>query len=196
MKIRALLIAIAATAAQFAGAANTPPLSDVWSIAPSGTASSSGELLFRLTPGDGADATEITVSVSSGTSETGVASNIRRVLNSQLRSDRFDVEAGEGANVLVKSTGKTGFSLELIDSDVESLRVAVHSAEPVVPPTVPKQATPANPPTTTPATPPAPGDAVPPEVTPGEVVPAPDSAPPRLIGSTLAPAPRFRYRFP
>jgi hypothetical protein len=164
MKIRALLLAItAATIAQFAGAANTPPLSDAWSIASSGTASSSGELLFRVTPGDGGDATEITVSVASGTDETGVAGNIRRALNTQLRGDRFDVEAGEGANVLVKATGKTGFSLELIDSDVESIRVAVQSAQPVAPPTVPRQATPANPPATTPATPPAPGDVVPPE---------------------------------
>ena len=54
------------TMAQFAGAANTPPLSGSWNIAPSGTASSSGELLFRVTPGDGSDATEITVSVAVG----------------------------------------------------------------------------------------------------------------------------------
>lgn len=195
MKIRATLLAItAATLAQFAGAANTPPLSDTWSIAPSGTASSSGELLFRLTPGDGGDATEITVSVASGTDETGVASNIRRALNTHLRGDRFEVEAGEGANVLVKATGKSGFSLELVDSDVESLRVAVQSAQPVAPPTVPRQAAPANPPENTPATPPAPGGAAPPQQQPDEA--APDSQPPRLIASTLLPAPRFRYRFP
>jgi len=195
MKIRAMFLAItAATIAQLASAANTPPLSEAWNIASSGTASSSGELLFRVTPGDGGDATEITVSVSSGTDETGVAGNIRRALSTQLRGDRFDVEAGAGANVLVKSAGPTGFSLELIDSDVENIRVAVRSADPVVPPTVPKQATPANPPNTTPATPPAPGDAVPPEVSPGEVTP--DSTPPRLTASILLPAPRFRYRFP
>ena len=44
--------------------------------------------------------------------------------------------------MLVKSSGKSGFSLELIDSDVENIRVAVQSTEPVAPPTVPKQATP------------------------------------------------------
>ena len=176
MKIRAMRFASTVLAiAQMAGAANTPPLSGEWNIAPSGTASSSGELLFRVTPGDGSDATEVTVSVSSGTDETGVANNIRRALNTQLRGDRFDVEAGQGANVLVKSSSKTGFSLELVDSDVESIRVAVQSAQPVAPPTVPRQATPANPPTTTPATPPAPGDAVPPAPGPGEAAP---SAPP------------------
>ena len=133
MQIRAMLFALTVLAiARMAGAANTPPLSGEWNIAPSGTASSSGELLFRVTPGDGSDATEVTVSVSSGTDETGVASNIRRALSTQLRGDRFDVEAGQGANVLVKSSGKTGFSLELVDSDVENIRVAVQSAQPVV----------------------------------------------------------------
>jgi len=178
MKLPAMLLAItAATFAQFAGAANTPPLSGSWSIAASGTASSSGELLFRMTPGDGSDATEITVSVASGTDETGVANNIRRALNTQLRGDRFDVEAGVGANVLLKATGKTGFSLELVDSDVESLRVAVQSAQPVAPPTVPRQATPATPPTTTPATPPAPGAAVPPAQPSQPVPPQPTQQP-------------------
>jgi outer membrane biosynthesis protein TonB len=162
MKVRVLLIAIAALGvSQIAGAANTPPLSEAWNIASTGTASSSGELLFRVTVGD-SDPTEITVSVTSGTDEVGVAGNIRRALNTQLRSDRFDVVAGEGANVLVTSAGSTGFSLELVDSDVENIRVAVQSAQPAAPPTVPQQATPANPPATTPATPPAPGDVVPP----------------------------------
>lgn len=224
MTIRALLIALTAAAAQVAGAANTPPLSEAWNIASSGKASSSGELLFRVTPGDGGDATEITVSVSSGTDDTGVASNIRRALNSQLRADRFNVQQGEGANVLLTSQREPGFSVELINSDVENVRVVVQSATPAAPPTVPRQATPANPPTPTPSTPPAPGDVVPPEPGPGEAAPsapssttpsapnpatpsapttpapsesgAPASSPPRLIASTLPPAPRFRYRFP
>jgi hypothetical protein len=224
MMIRALLIALTAAAAQVAGAANTPPLSEAWNIASSGKASSSGELLFRVTPGDGGDATEITVSVSSGTDDTGVASNIRRALNAQLRADRFNVQQGEGANVLLTSQREPGFSIELIDSDVENVRVLVQSATPVAPPTVPQQATPANPPTQVPATPPAPGDAVPPEPGPGEATPsapstttpsapgtptpsapstpspsapsAPASSPPQLTAGTLLPPPRFRYRFP
>ena len=165
MKIRVFLISLALVSA--ANAANTPPLSDSWNIAPSGTASTSGELLFRVTPGDGSDATEVTVFVLSGTNDTGVASNIRRALNSQLRADRFNVEPGEGANVLLTNGGReNGFSIELVDSDVENVRVVVQSATPTAPPTVPQQATPANPPQTTPATPPAPGDAVPPAITP------------------------------
>jgi hypothetical protein len=192
MKIRALLMSLALVSA--ANAANTPPLSPSWNIAPSGTASTSGELLFRVTPGDGSDATEVTVFVLSGTNDTGVASNIRRALNSQLRADRFNVEPGEGANVLLTNGGRaSGFSVELIDSDVENVRVDVQSAAPVAPPTVPQQATPANPPQTAPATPPAPGDALPPPTTttppasesqpapaipPADARPLPDPAPP------------------
>jgi hypothetical protein len=185
MKLRVLLISLS-MAASAAHAANTPPLSDSWNISPSGTAATSGELLFRVTPGDGGDATEVTVFVLSGTNDTGVASNIRRALNSQLRADRFNVEPGEGANVLLTNDGNDDvFSIELVDSDVENVRVVVQSAAPTAPPTVPEQATPANPPQTTPATPPAPGDAMPPPAntpSPGNAsqpaAPAPSNSPP------------------
>jgi hypothetical protein len=174
MNTRAILISLAATVAMSVNAANTPPLSDSWNIAPAGTASSSGELLFRVTPGDGGDAIEVTVFVLSGTNDTGIASNIRRALNSQLRADRFNVEPGEGANVLLTNGGRDGrFSMELIDSDVENVRVVVQSAAPVAPPTVPEQATPATPPQVAPETPPAAGDAAPP---PPVTTPSPGNA--------------------
>jgi hypothetical protein len=190
--IRVLLLAAAlALPASLAISANTMPLSPAWNIAPSGTAASSGELLFRVTPADGGDATEVTVYVLSGTNDTGVASNIRRALNSQLRTDRFNVEPGEGANVLLTSNAKPGFSLELVDSDVENVRVSVQSAAPVAPPTVPKQATPANPPPPSPSAPtsqPSSGDALPPL----EAVPPADSsqpaAPPPANSPAAAPA--------
>jgi hypothetical protein len=162
-------------------AENSTPLSEAWNIAPSGTAASSGELLFRVTPSDGEDPVEVTVFVLSGTNETGVASNIRRALGSQLKADRFNVESGQGANVLVTPTGGEGdFALELIDSDVENVRVLVQSAAPIATPTVPAQSAPAN--TPSPATPPAPGDVTPP---PAEAAPppAPEATPP----STPAP---------
>ncbi|MEO8019413.1 MAG: hypothetical protein ABI769_16500 [Pseudomonadota bacterium] len=163
--------------ASFAHAANSPPLSPSWNIASTGKASSSGELLFRITPGDGGDATEVTVFVLSGTNDTGVASSIRRALNLQLRADRFSIEAGEGANVMLTSQDQKDFSVELVDSDVESVRVAVQSAAPAAPPTVPKQAAPATAPP--PATPAAPGDAMPPaEAAPPQNSSAPAAQPP------------------
>jgi hypothetical protein len=161
-------------------AANTPPIADSWNITSSGKAESSGELLFRVTPGVGSAPLEVTVFVLSGTNETGVASNIRRALSTRL-GQRYNVEAGEGANVLLSGDrGTSGFSVELVESDVENVRVSVQSATPVAPPTVPPQRVPANSPAT-PATPPAPGDAIPPGTAPGDAespaVPTPAPGP-------------------
>jgi hypothetical protein len=158
MMIRVMLIASIAAIAQMAGAANSLPVSNAWNVAPSGDATSSGELHFRMTAGD-ANPVDITVPIMSGAKEGSIARYIQRALSSQLRAHQVEVEAGEGANVLVTSSANTRFSLELVTSDVENVRVAVQSAAPTAPPTVPKQATPANPPP--PATPPAPGDAMP-----------------------------------
>jgi hypothetical protein len=156
------------------------PLSSAWNIASSGKAASSGELLFRVTPGGGADPVEVSVFVLSGANETGVASSIRRALSSQLDTRRFDVEAGQGANVLVSENAgiagvsAPGFAVELIDSDVENVRVMVQSAAPMASPTVPAQSVPAEQPT--PPTPAAPGDAVPPANPQTPATPAPDAS--------------------
>ena len=93
--------------------------------------------------------------------------------------------------MILKGAGENGFSVELIGSDVENVRVAVRSAEPAVPPTVPKQSTPANPPT--PATPPAPGDAVPPEAALTDHATA--GPPLRMKAGLRLPTPNFRPRF-
>jgi hypothetical protein len=182
--------------------ANTPPLSNAWNIAPAGKAAASGELEFRITSNDGSNPVDISVPVIAGTSEDGIARNIRRALSSQLRADRFNVTLGEGANVLVTDQlGKSSFSLELTDSGVDNVRVTVQSVAPVAPPTVPQQTTPANPPVQAPATPPAPGDVVPPndpapESQPGTQTPViqppasppPAAPPPNATGGAGAPA--------
>ena len=169
-------------------AANSPPIAEAWNITSSGKAGSSGELRFRLSDQANDDSIEITVFVLSGTNETGVASSIRRALSDQLDAQRFDVDAGEGANVQLSTDRNDRFSLELIDSDIDDVRVVVSSATPLAPPTVPQQRSPANSPAI-PATPPAPGDASPapapglatppatPATPPAESPPAESSAP-------------------
>lgn len=140
-------------------AANSMPVADAWNITSSGKAGSSGELLFRVTGEAGSDPVEVTVYVLSGSNESGVASSIRKALSSQLDARRFNVEAGEGPNVLLSRDGANrGFSVELLNSDVDDVRITVQSATPVAPPTVPSQQMPATPPMT-PRTPPASGDA-------------------------------------
>jgi hypothetical protein len=112
--------------------------------------------------------------VLSGANDTGVASNIRRALSTQLDAQRFNVIGGDGANVLVtNAAGSSQFFVELIDSDVENVSVRVQDATTAVTPTVPMQQVPAIAPT--PPTPPEPGNALPPASTP---VPASPSSPP------------------
>jgi hypothetical protein len=189
-KLLTLITALAAfTAVAQQPAGSSVPLAPAWNIASSGEAASSGELLFRVTPGNDADPVEVTVFVLSGANETGVASNIRRALNAQLDPSRFNVAAGEGANVLVtdaraNTRGNVGFALELIDSDVENVRVQVRAATPVAPPTVPTQSVPANPPPP-PVTPPEPGNATPAAAPPG-TAPATPAAPPAQSSSPPA----------
>jgi hypothetical protein len=167
-------------------AANSPPIAAAWNITASGTAASSGELLFRVSDQERDDSIEVTVFVLSGSNETGVASSIRRALNAQLDDQRFDIAGGEGANVLLSSDRNDRFSLELIGSDVDDVRVMVSSAAPAPSPTVPPQRLPANPPAA-PATPAAPGDATPPPG-PGEAAPsAPPASPSAPPASSSAP---------
>ena len=187
LKIAAEIVAAAWLAtstpalAQQEAAGSSLPLSTAWNIASSGKASSSGELLFRVTPADGEDPVEVSVFVLSGSNETGIASSIRRAMSTQLDSSRFDIEIGQGANVLVtteagKATGyaSPGFALELLDSDVENVRVMVRSAAQATPPAdpgaqVPEAIPPASPNTPPPDTPvnPTPPTTTPPGSTPG-----------------------------
>jgi hypothetical protein len=176
------------------------PLSKAWNIASSGKAASSGELLFRVTPGDGEDPVEVSVFVLSGANETGIASSIRRALSTQLDSRSYDIEAGQGANVLITAedtAGSTpasqGFSLELVDSDVDNVRVMVQNAAPVAPPTVPPQSVPANPPNPAvpgnPAAPNAPGDAIPQQSPQSPASPSPPATPAPPPDTPTSPSP-------
>jgi len=151
MKRASCLVSAAAVAAAFAHAAGGPPLAGVWNIAPTGSAGTSGELVFRVTPGDGSDPVEITVPVMMGAKQETIARGIRNALSSQLGRNRYQVQLGEGGNVMLSDPrGQPNFSLELVDSDIDNLRVAVQSVTPSAPPTVPPQTNPAQPPSTSP----------------------------------------------
>ncbi len=178
MNLRSWTLATAAacTAAfAFAG----PPLAKVWNIAPTGRAGTSGDLHFRIHQNDGSDPVDITVPVIVGAKDQTIARSIRNSLGSQLRRDKFKVELGQGTNVLVSDQrGQPNFAIELIDSDIDELRVAVQSVTPSAPPTVPTQSVPAVPPDNpqgVPAPPPAPAPA-PAAPAPGAAAPQPGNA--------------------
>lgn len=195
MKTRLLFACLALTGGAFAA----PPLAGSWSISPTGTAASSGELKFRVTPASGQDSAEIVVNVRNGNTDVEVARAIRQTMSSQLQRGHFSAQLGEGANVLVVDPrGKPSFSIELIDNDVDNLRVAVQSIEPAASPTVPAQEAPAT--TQPPATPPAPGQAAPANTPASQPqnpapVPSPNGSPaaplpnPAPNGSPAAPPP-------
>jgi hypothetical protein len=206
--MRRAIFLIAALVAATALAASGPPLASAWNIATTGKAASSGDLDFRITPNDGTNPVDITVPVISGASQDSVARSIRRALSSQLRSDHYDVELGENGNVRVSDPrGQPNFSLELVDSNIENVRVAVQSVTPAAPPTVPPQALPAEvppgdastppreaPPTTAP-TAPAPANTPPAAPPPANSPPLPNPSPPRRNGGfagapASAPPPR------
>ena len=143
MKRASILLAAAVMVAASVYADSGPPLASVWNIAPTGSADSSGALRFRVKSDDG-EPVDISVPVVAGANAETVARGIRRALSSQLRADRFNVQLGEGTNVLVSDTrGMPHFSMELLNSDVDNLRVAVQSVTPAASPTVPTQALPA-----------------------------------------------------
>jgi hypothetical protein len=172
VKMRALLTITVAMFATVAVAA--PPLAGSWNITPSGSAASSGELLFRVTSAGGGPI-RITVPVGKGSDDITIARGIRQALVAQLGRN-YRVELGEGANVLVSDPhGKPSFSIELLDSPLDGLRVSVRNIEPAATPTVPAQSTPAI--TSPPPTPAQPGAATPPTENPSEAVP-PAGAPP------------------
>jgi len=179
MNIRGICILAAALAATQVTAANAPPLAGEWNILPTGNAASSGDLLFRVTPGDGGDPVEVEVPVIAGASDRAVASSIRRAFDAQLPFDRYRVAQGEGTNILVSDPrGRPNFSIELVNSDVDNLRVAVRSVTPAASPTVPLQAEPIPQPG---ITPPAPANA------PGDVIAPPDMRVPNQLPNITPP---------
>lgn len=187
MKRATRLVCLAAFGAAFVFAAPAPPSAGVWNIATTGKAASSGDLEFRITSTDGSDPVEITVPVIAGASQDSVARSIRRALSSQLPHDRYDVQLGEAGNVQVSDPrGRPTFTLELLTSDIDNVRVAVQSVTPAAPPTVPAQSVPAEAPAAPAPGNAAPGDALPPATTTPPMAPAPSGAPPP---SNTAPSP-------
>ena len=191
MKSAHCFLVLAALVAACAFAATAPPSAGVWNIATTGKAASSGDLEFRVTATDGTDPVEITVPVIAGASEESVARSIRRVMSPQLPRDRYSVELGEGGNVMVSDPrGRPNFTLELLNSDIDNVRVAVQSVTPAAAPTVPAQSVPADPPPTNHPVQTVPGNAAPPAVsTPPVAAPPATTTPPMGEGQIAVPDP-------
>ncbi len=105
--------------------AKMPAPENKWRIECSEGAKSDGEIVFRVTPKDGAS-TDVTVAVKDGTSENNVADNIRDAFKAQLSKDLYTSEVDDGEDVLLKKRyGKPDFSLQLISNSVKGVRLDI-----------------------------------------------------------------------
>ncbi len=120
---RALLASAAVLGASVVTASDAPSLSNKWRIEISEGANNAGTVQFRVTSSQG-QPIDVTASIKEGRGENGVARDIRDAFRAQLPVDRFDVEADDGEDVLVKKhAGEPDFSVELIQSTLTGTRI-------------------------------------------------------------------------
>jgi hypothetical protein len=122
---RALWAALPMLLAAGAYAADSPPRSNKWRLEVSGDAESDGVMKFRVVPKDGAPV-DVTATIEDGRSENGVARDIREAFQAQLPKGGYSVETDDGEDVLIKKDlGEPDFSVELVSSTVEDVRVGL-----------------------------------------------------------------------
>lgn len=94
-----------------------------WRLQLSGNAESDGVIEFTITPKGDAPASVVSVPVTSGTSENGVARVVRDGLRAGLGDD-YKVERDDGEDVLVKRRmGTARFTVEVTSNTVKGVRV-------------------------------------------------------------------------
>jgi hypothetical protein len=99
--------------------------SNSWRIECSGNAESSGTIQFNVLPHQGT-MVPVSVSIAKGRSENEVAQDIRDAFRAQLPAGRFQAETDDGEDVLIKKKdGQPDFAIELVQSNVEQVRLNV-----------------------------------------------------------------------
>jgi len=126
MKLGAFSSAVVSTLLLAALAySGTAPTSNKWRIELDGQARSTGELQFRVTPRQG-ESIDVVANIRSGRAEDNVAKDVRNAFAAKLDPDRYTVEVDDGEDILIKrKDGQPDFALELIDSNVQNVRVKI-----------------------------------------------------------------------
>jgi hypothetical protein len=89
-------------------------------------AGSDGEIVFTLTPKDGA-AQEVRVPIKQGTSENNVAQEIKKAFVAQVGTHGYSIEMEDGENVIIEASKlNKNYSLVLTSSTVKGVKVTVH----------------------------------------------------------------------
>jgi len=100
--------------------------SNKWRIEVSKGAGSDGEMIFQVRPRSG-EPQDLTVAIESSFGENHLARAIRDAFRDQLDPDRYQIERDDGEDVLVeKRRGEADFSLRVISSTVNDVRIRVH----------------------------------------------------------------------
>jgi hypothetical protein len=120
--------AAAPTAASAAPAKPAKKLSytDDYRINVNHDAGSDGEIVFTLTPKDGA-AQEVRVPIKKGTSENNVAQEIKKAFVAQVGTHGYSIEMEDGENVIIEASKlNKNYSLVLASSTVKGVKVSIH----------------------------------------------------------------------
>jgi hypothetical protein len=89
-------------------------------------AESDGQVVFRVTPKDGA-AQDITVDITKGTGENNIARAIKKAFEAQMGTKEQNIELEDGENVIIeRSAGHKDISLVLVSSTVKGVTIKVH----------------------------------------------------------------------
>jgi hypothetical protein len=120
-RIRAGRLALAA--AVFVCVAWASP-SNKWRLQVSGTADTTGTIVLRLSPEDGADI-DVEVGIPAGTHENAAARLIRDALRAEV-GEQYKVEVDDGEDVLVKRrSGQPSLAITVPTNSTEGLRVSL-----------------------------------------------------------------------
>ena len=98
--------------------------SNKWRLQMSGDADSSGTVVLRLSPVDGADI-DVEVAIPEGTGENACARLIRDAINAAA-GKQYKTEVDDGEDVLVKRrSGQPDLEITVVSNTVEGLRVSI-----------------------------------------------------------------------
>lgn len=99
---------------------------DDWRIAVNHDAKTDGEILFQVTPKDGATQ-DVKVAIKKGTSENDVARAIKAAFVEQIGTKKYSIEMQDGENVIIeRSMGNPNIALVFVSTTVKGISVSVH----------------------------------------------------------------------
>ena len=132
-KIRTVLAAAALFASALAFAQTPAPVpaeklsyTDDYRINVNHDADSDGVIVFRVVTKKDPTTTEVTVQIKKGTSENSVAQAIKKAFVEQLGTKGYSIEMEGGENVIIEGSGGKQYSLVLVSTSVNGVKVTVH----------------------------------------------------------------------